>query len=60
MPDSLFLIKLQATSATLFKKEPQAQLFSCEFFEISENTFSYRTAPVAACDFWNRFCEWFQ
>ena len=33
-----FLIKLQA----------EAQVFSCEFCEISENTFSYRTPPVAA------------
>ena len=25
-----------------------AQVFSCEFCEISMNTFSYRTPPVAA------------
>ena len=24
-----------------------AQMFSCEFFEISKNTFSYRAPPVA-------------
>ena len=30
------------------KKETLAQLFSCEFFEISDNTYSYRTPPVAA------------
>ena len=36
--------------ATLFfiKKETLAQVFSCEFCEISKNTFSYRTPPVAA------------
>ena len=30
------------------KKEILAQVFSCEFCEISKNTFSYRTLPVAA------------
>ena len=33
--------------ATLLKKETVAQVFSCEFCEISENTFSYRATPVA-------------
>ena len=33
---------------TCFKKETLAQLFSCEFGEISKNTFFYRTPPVAA------------
>ena len=42
-----FLIKLQ-TPATLLKKEALAQVFSCEFCEISKNTFSYRTPRVAA------------
>ena len=32
----------------LIKKETLAQMFSCEFCEISKNTFSYRTALVAA------------
>ena len=36
-----FLIKF-------IKKETLAQVFSCEFYEISKNTFSYRTPPVAA------------
>ena len=31
---------------TLFKKI-LAQVFSCEFYEISKNTFFYRTLPVA-------------
>ena len=31
------------------KKETLAQVFSCEFFEISKNTFSYRTPLVAGC-----------
>ena len=30
------------------KKETLAQVFSCEFCEISQNTFSYRTPLVAA------------
>ena len=30
------------------KKESLAQVFSCEFCEISKNTFLYRTPPVAA------------
>ena len=35
--------------ATLLKKkESLTQVFSCEFCEISKNTFSYRTPPVAA------------
>ena len=35
-------------SATLLKKETLAQVFSCEFCEISKNAFYYRTPPVAA------------
>ena len=30
------------------KKEPLAQVFSCEFCEVSKNTFCYRIPPVAA------------
>ena len=30
------------------KKETLAQAFSCKFYEISRNTFSYRTSPLAA------------
>ena len=29
------------------EKETLAQVFSCEFYEISYNIFSYRTPPVA-------------
>ena len=32
----------------LIKKESLAQVFFCEFCEISKNTFFYRTLPVAA------------
>ena len=41
-----FLIKLQARN--FIKKEILARVFSCEFCEISKNTFFYRTPPVAA------------
>ena len=32
---------------SFIKKETLAQVFSCEFCEISKNTFSYRTPSVA-------------
>ena len=34
----------------LIKKETLAQMFSCNFCEISKNTFFYRTPLVAASD----------
>ena len=34
------------------KKETLAQVFYCEFCEISKNTFSYGTPPVAASRYW--------
>ena len=37
-----------AESYDFIKKETEAQGFYCEFCEISKNTFSYRTIPVAA------------
>ena len=43
-----FLKKLQVQVCNFIKKETLALVFSCEFFEISKNTFSYRTPPVAA------------
>ena len=33
---------------TFIKKKALAQVFSCEFCEISKNKFPYRTPPVAA------------
>ena len=33
------------------KKEALAQVFSCEVCDISKNTFSYRTPPVAASEY---------
>ena len=43
-----FLIKLQAETCNFSKKETLAQVFPCEFCEISKKTFSYRTPLVAA------------
>ena len=42
------MIKLQAEACNFVKKETLAQVFSCEFCEISGNTFSYRIPPMAA------------
>ena len=41
------LIKLQA-ACNFIKIEALGQLFSCEFSEISKNTFFNRISPVAA------------
>ena len=43
-----FLIKLQSQVCNFIKKEALAQVFSCEFCEISYNTFLHRTPLVAA------------
>ena len=43
-----FLIKLQDEAGNFTKKVTQALVFSCEFCEISNNNFYYRTPPVAA------------
>ena len=46
---SLFLNKVAGLRpATLFKKEALAQMFSCDFCEISKKSFFYRTPPVSA------------
>ena len=39
-----------AGACNFIKKETLAQVISCEFCEISNNTFSYRTPPVAASE----------
>ena len=44
-----FLIKLQVwEKKETIKKETLTQVISCEFWEISKNTFFHRTPPVAA------------
>ena len=45
-----FLIKALAFTTLFIKKETLAQVFSCEFFEISKETFFHRTPQVAASD----------
>ena len=37
-------------ACNLIKKETLTQVFSCEFCEISKNTFSYRAPLVAGSD----------
>ena len=38
----------QSQACNFIKNETLEQVFSCEFCEISKNTFFYRTPPVAA------------
>ena len=45
---------MQAEACNFIKKKTLAQLFSSEFCEISKNTFSYRTPPVAASEYTNK------
>ena len=40
--------KVEPAAYNFIKKETLAQVFSCEFCEISKNTLSYKTPPVAA------------
>ena len=42
--------KKGVTDLQFIKKETLAQIFSCNFCEISKNTFFYRTPLVAASD----------
>ena len=49
MPES-FLINLQAEACNFIEKETLEEVFSRKFCEISKNTFSYRTPPVAASE----------
>ena len=39
---------VKKAACNFIKKETLAQVFSCEFSEISKNTFFYRTPLVAA------------
>ena len=45
---SLFFNKVVGQPCDFIKKETLAQVFSCDFCEISKNIFSYRTPPLAA------------
>ena len=49
LSQSIFFNKVPGLRfATLLKKETLAQVFSCEFREISKNTFSHKTSGVVA------------
>ena len=45
---SLFFNKVAGPACNFIKKETLAQVFSCEFYEISKNTFFHRTPLMAA------------
>ena len=49
---TIFDVKLCRNShpEVFCKKETLAQVFSCDFCEIFNKTFSYRTPPVAVCE----------
>ena len=48
-----FLIKLQASTCSIIKKETTAQVFSCEFCEIFNNSFFLQNISNGC--FWNLF-----
>ena len=48
VPHSLSQQSCRLKAYNFIKKDSLAQVFSCEFCEISKNTFFYRTPPVAA------------
>ena len=52
---SLLCDKVAGLGLNFVKKESLAQVFSCEFFSISKNTFSHKTPLVAASDFFMRY-----
>ena len=57
----LFFIRLRAEACNFIKKESLAQVFSCEFCEISKNTFFYTKPPVAAPRHYsNKHVHWFK
>ena len=50
---------MQAWGLQFYKKETLVPVFSCEFYEISKTTFSYRTPPVAASEIILTGCQAF-
>ena len=54
-----FFVKMQAWGLQFYKKETLVPVFSCEFYEISKTTFSYRTPPVAASEIILTGCQAF-
>ena len=54
-----FFVKMQAWGLQFYKKETLVPVFSCEFYEISKTTFSYRTPPVAVSEIILTGCQAF-
>ena len=50
MPESLFLTSCKPQACNFLKKETLAQVFPCEFCEISKNTLFKQTPLVAASE----------
>ena len=50
---SLSFNEVTGPACNFIKKDTLAQVLSCKFCEISKNTFSYRTLPVAASGVYN-------
>ena len=48
VPEPFFKKSCSPEDCNFIKKETLAHVLSCKFCEISKNTFSYRTPPVAA------------
>ena len=48
---------MNSLTNNFIKKETLAQVFSCESFEISKNTFLHRTPSVAASDISLLICD---
>ena len=44
------MVFLEIPAGNFIKKDTMAQVFSCQFFEISKNMFPYRTTSVAASE----------
>ena len=58
MLESLFSKVAGLRPATILKEAP-TQLFSCEIYEILKNPFCYRTPPVAATLYKNKYLPHF-
>ena len=58
---SLFFNKVADWGLALLKKITLAQVFSCEFCQISKNTFSYKTPPPVTASGFDRaqcYCDY--
>ena len=55
----LFLIQSQASACNFIQKETHAQVFSCEFYEISKNTFLIEHSRwlLLQCSKYMKYCK---